>query len=161
MSRDTDRPRFAGANWDKPEVEIKRTGGKSLERKVLTTGTRKIDATRLLDDIRQLMRQGFEVRLTCNGQDALRFVPLSDRECSKIEPHAFFMGKMAKMLGDKKLKITRNGEEVPQSDVQELVDHMREMARVKDDKRHYVTPDTVVTCPNCGTEFRVGRPNKE
>ena len=29
------------------------------------------------------------------------------------------------------------------------------------EKREWVSPDTVVECPKCGYEFRVGRPNKE
>ena len=156
-----DKPRFAGANWDKPEVKVTRSGGKGIERKVLTVNTVTIDATALLDKIEKLMRQGNEVRLTRRSQEALRFIPLSDRECRKIEPRAFFMGDMAKMLADKKLKITRLGAEIPQSAVQKLVDRARELGREAEERRRHVTPDTVVTCPNCGTEFRVGRPNSE
>ena len=155
------KPRFEGANWDEPEVKVTRSGGKGIERKVLTVGTMTIDATALLGKIEKLMRQGNEVRLTRRGQDALRFVPLADLECRKIEPRAFFMGDMARMLDDKKLRITRLGAEIPQSDVQRIVNRARELGRETAKRRRHVTPDTMVNCPKCGFQFRVGRPNKE
>ena len=56
-------------------------------------------------------------------------------------------------LADKRARLVRHGEEVSAQDAADYMSARRAETPPCDE----VTPDTTVTCPNCGTTFRVGR----
>ena len=160
----TENERYGCDNWD-PEVRVKRHGKHpSLQRKVLTRGIVRIERPRLLELITEKLRKGLEVRITgVDGGDAIRFFPLAGTDCKSMFPKAQAMGDFAKCLGDKRLTVVTGSDRRELDDVEigrkiaaQKERYVEEYERTHAD-RPSVTPDTVVTCPNCGTEFRVGR----
>ena len=141
------------------EIKIKRGGGGgALHRMIPTRGVVTIDATAILDSVKEQMRKGYDVRLTCGGEEAVRFFPFASADCKSILVRIQPLGSAADWLKDKKITVKHCGEKKSSREVDELY---RE-ARLKDHRApDYVTPDTMVTCPNCSYQFRVGRPNKE
>ena len=147
-------------DWDNEcQIKIERGGNRgALRRMIPTRGTVTIDATAILDSVKEQMRKGYDVRLTCGGKEAVRFFPFASADCKSILVRIQPLGSAADWLKDKKITVKHRGEKKSSSEIEALYREARE----KDHKAHdYVTPDTMVTCPNCSYEFRVGRPNKE
>ncbi len=161
MNRDTDNARFMCGNWD-PEVTIQRDGARhrALRRKVVTKGIVHVRAAKILEGIVRNLRKGYEVRLTDNAEnDAIRIFPIASKDCRRMYVRTQAMGGLCEVLKDKTLVVTHGGEQLSERETERIVNEQHE--RYEEDRRLHVTPDTMVTCPNCGTEFRVGRPNKE
>ena len=163
----TGQARFAGANWDSDNMTVRlRSNGDRVKRKVLTRGVTCITLNEgTFRDIMHYLRFGNEVRLMFPGMlDAIRLFPCMDQKREKMSVIAQTMGDFREVLADKKVRLVHKGKEVSRKYLGEMEKHAREMrlgqyARAVE--RAYVTPDTVVECPKCGFEFRVGRPNKE
>lgn len=160
----TENERYSCDNWD-PEVQVKHQGKhSSLRRKVLTRGIIRIKMPCLVEKITSKLRRGLEVRITgADGEDAIRFFPLAGTDCKSMFPKAQAMGDFAKCLGDKRLTVVSghdrrklDDDEIGSKIAAQKERYVEEYERTHAD-RPSVPPDTVVTCPNCGTEFRVGR----
>ncbi len=161
MNGNTDNARFTCGNWD-PEVAILRHGASNsaIKRKVRTKGVVYVRAARILEGIVKNLRKGYEVRLTDGGEnDAIRIFPIASVDCRRMYVRTQAMGELCEVLKDKKLVVTHGGEQLSEHETERIVNEQRE--RYEEDRKLHVTPDTMVTCPNCGTEFRVGRPRKE
>ena len=146
--------RFEGTNWDEPEVRVIRHGVRhsSLERKVVTKGVKKIECTRALNDAIRLLRMGYEVRLANAKGEAIRLYPCLMKDLKTMFVGAMTMGEFRSMLSDKKARLVNRGEEV---DGESLAEEQKK--RYEEAQSVRITPDTMVTCPKCGTQFRVGK----
>ena len=80
---------------------------------------------------------------------------LASPDCKTMYPAAQMMGVSKDWLVGKMLRVSHRNHEIRGAQVQSLIN---EAKMHSDAKRRCVSPDTVVKCPNCGTEFRVGRP---
>jgi len=147
------------AEWE-PEVKFRSNGAcnRTMQRKVVTKDVVRVEADQFLNMAIDRLRHGYEVRATLNGEDALRLIPITDREFRKIGIKAQTMGSFINRMSDLMVKILkRRGEKISRdaanaciSDAEQKYDEFRN-ALV------HVTPDMTVTCPECGTEFRVGK----
>lgn len=157
QDKSTNEPRFEGANWDQPVVKVKRNGATTtIRRKVLTKGVKTLSVGGVMKEVKELMRRGHEVRLADeNGNEVIRLFPLASPDCKTMYPVAQTMGVSKDWLVGKILRVSYRDHEIKGAQVQSLIN---EAKMHSDAKRRCVSPDTVVTCPNCGTEFRVGRP---
>lgn len=147
-------------DWDNEcQIKIERGGNRgALRRMIPTRGTVTIDATAILDSVKEQMRKGYDVRLTYDGEEAVRFFPFASADCKSVLVRIQPLGSAADWLKDKKITVKHCGEKKSGSEV----DALYREARAKDRKApDYVTPDMMVNCPKCGFRFRVGRPNKE
>lgn len=157
-------PRYEGSNWDRPTVVVHRRGDarRSLERKVLTRGVKVLQLGGTMKHVKELLRQGVEVRFADElGNEALRFYPLATVDCRSMSVRAQAMGNFAKCLNDKRPRL-RNGERtLSDGEAKEIIDDQAERFVKYRAEIASVTPDMMVTCPNCGTQFRVGRSMKE
>lgn len=156
-----DDARLAGTNWDEPVVRVRRSGTLSssrIRKKVLTRGVYRIPFYRATQqEIIKYLRRGYEVRLTDGGEsDAIRLFPCMDKNLSSMYVSAQTMGDFRKCIGDKKVKIVHGEKEISKCDAAKMDQEVSE-AHEEIKQRLAVTPDTVVTCPKCGTEFRVGK----
>ncbi|MBP5510488.1 MAG: hypothetical protein J6Z49_06185 [Kiritimatiellae bacterium] len=156
-------PRFEGCNWDEPVVKVQRNGRETtLHRKVLTRGVKTLNVGNVMKQAKELLRRGIEVRLSDEcGNEAVRFFPLASTDCKRMFVKSQAMGGFSQCLADKKLRIRHCGKEIGKVETKRLVDEQSALCSATEPDRPNVTPDTVVTCPNCGTEFRVGRSMKE
>jgi len=147
--------RLAG-EWQ-AEVKISKLDIHSgVSRKVLTNGIVKIVQPELLNKLQEYLRAGKEVRLVDgNGDDAIRFFPCADKFCEKIEVVATTMGEFRNSLSDIPMRRVMHRKECSAEEVSEAISEHYEKRNKS--ARQNVTPDTVVTCPSCGTEFRVGK----
>lgn len=160
--------RLKVTNWDKevPVMTVARSCRPS-NRKVVTKGviigaeTSRIaedeDAavlTRILD----VVRAGYEYRMIDeNGEEALRFIPVVEKDMKTVSLVAQTMGSFRKALNDKEVKPFYRGEEVTRTKAAKIIEDEAEKGREYQRNRVNVSPDTLVTCPKCGTEFRVGK----
>lgn len=151
--------RYAGTNWDEPVVRVKKNGPKypKLYRKVLTKGEVPVLLTESLSkSIVEKLRQGREVRLEFYGYGpGIRLFPCMDKECEKMNVIAQTIGEFRECLSDKKVKIIHGNRELSEAETAQLI--RENTAQYESSKRICVSPDTMVTCPECGTEFRVGK----
>ena len=151
--------RYAGTNWDEPVVRVKKNGPKypKLYRKVLTKGEVPVLVPESLSkSIVEKLRQGREVRLEFYGYGpGIRLFPCMDKECEKMNVIAQTIGEFRECLSDKKVKIIHGNRELSEAETAQLIRESEE--HYESSKRICVSPDTMVTCPECGTEFRVGK----
>ena len=158
-------PRFEGCNWDKPAVKVKLNGATTttLRRKVLTNGVKHLYMGGLLDQMKERLRQGYEVRICDSaGNDAIRVFPFALGDCKTMVPKAQAMGDFAKeCYSGIKIGVTKHyGKEIGDSECNEL--SAKQAKRYEAAKAEpYATPDLMVSCPQCGFRFRVGRSMKE
>ena len=152
--------RFACDNWDKPEIRTQRqsTSHGTLQRKVLTTGKAVIAAPKVLADAVKFLRQGKIVELSdCTGKSCIMLVPIASADCKSIFVAAKAMTPLSQCMADKKPVVVKgkgkNFKAVSHVEVQDLVEEQAERYQ----ERISVSPDTVVQCPQCGFEFRVGK----
>lgn len=145
--------RFAGVNWDKEQPTTITRNGNKVSRKVVTRKIVRINASWMIDAIIDQLRQGNEVRV-CNGDcDAVRFYPCLEKDMKTMFIACSSMGDFRDSLADKKAKLFRLGEERSAQDMREFQIAVHDEAKL----RKNVTPSTIVKCPNCGEEFRVGK----
>ena len=92
--------------------------------------------------------------------ESVRLIPVLDKSCKIMHVTAQSMGKFnSELLADKKVTVIHRDRELSEKETENLVSAQAakfdpEFRRAE---RYHVSPDTVVTCPNCGTEFRVGK----
>ena len=153
---DNGEPRVEG-EWE-AEVRIKKnndTTHKGMRRKVKTKKLIKLcfDA----DFAKRRLRQGYEVVLMDReGRDVLRLFPCMNTDFTEMFVSAQTLGDFRhKTLEGIKWHTTYHGSDRSNDEVRELNDTVRDV----NSKRKFieVTPDTVIECPNCGTEIRVGK----
>ena len=155
------KTRFEGANWDEPIVNVVkggRSGQSCLKRKVMTRGIMRVHAFALTKEaIVKYLREGYEVRITdANDKDMIRLFPCMSVGHMKLEVTAQTMGEFRECIADKKVRVVHCGEEISKAQFEKLNDEQR--AKYDEAKNFIgVTPDIMVTCPKCGTEFRVGK----
>jgi len=166
-------PRFTGRNPSRErlepvaewEAEVKvRKDGKAhagMKRKVLTRGVIKFKASSVLNSMMDALLAGYEVRLVDGaGDDAVRFFPCLDANYEEMFVAAQTMGNFRKVISDIRFHLEHRGKKVNQYDyLEEKIRRQWEIEKKRE--KLAVTPDTMVTCPNCGTEFRVGRKLEE
>ena len=162
----TGQTRYACDSWDADDITVRvKKNGHILRRKVLTKDIVCVNSALLMQDIADALRKGNEVRIGSpeNGA-AIRLFPCMTADCRKMEVIAQTMGAFRDLLSDKKVHVVHNGEEIGEKTIAKFRREMRENGlqyKANAVERAHVTPDTVVACPRCGFEFRVGRPNKE
>ena len=145
--------RYAGVNWDTEQPTTINRKGDHVSRKVLTRKVVCINAARIFDAIIDQLRQGNEVRL-CNGDsNAVRFYPCLKQDMKTMFVASATMGDFRESLVDKKAKLFRLGEERTAKDMREFQQAVSEEINA----HKHVTPSTMVRCPNCGEEFRIGK----
>ncbi len=158
MNRNESDARFTCGNWDH-EVRIQRQGPHhgTLKRKVMTKGIVHVRAARILEGIVRSLRKGYEVRLTDGGEnDAIRIFPIASMDCRRMYVRTQAMGGFRhEAYRGRSLAFTsrRGARRVGRDEVDGRVG--RTLA--ERDGRVHVSPDTVVACPRCGFEFRVGK----
>ena len=152
-----DEMRFQCENWDEPTVRVNSKGkGCNPARKVVTNGLCCVDITDTLKLARLNLRRGREVRFTCDGEEAVRFIPVMEKGGERMFVCAQTMGAFrTETLADKKVRYTRRGEEVSAEAVKVFTETKK--AEIRNSEETAVTPDTMVKCPKCGYRFRVGR----
>jgi len=106
------------------------------------------DIERLLVVIGNAVREGYDVTLC----EAVRFYACVSRLETPFVA-AQTMGNFRRSIADKAVRPVLHGRNVSVARVKELDRQARR-------ERRHVTPDTMVACPKCGFEFRVGRPNE-
>ena len=146
----TTENRLAGTNWE-PEIncQLRNRGRSDILRKVLTKGIKHISlGVKLHDKIVALLRQGYEVRL----DEGIRLYPCAEKDCKTVFVASQTIGDFRKTLNDIIVKTVKHrGQEIdPETAVQRQEEH-------NTGKLVCVSPDQVITCPNCGTEIRVGK----
>ena len=144
------------AEWE-AEVSTKSRGPDrpDRDRKVKTVGIVTLDGADLFDEIRLLMRKGYEVRLSSRRDgECLRFFPCLTPSYDQMFVAAQTMGSFRTAIGDIPFRMSHRGKEVDPRD--ERAAKERRADEIREARRH-VTPDTLVTCPQCGCEFRVGK----
>lgn len=101
----------------------------------------------IFDAMALALRSGYDVYVT----DRCRFFGCLDRSRTQLEVVAQTMGKFRDSLADLDFTLVSGGQTVSERTLQSRAAKRR---RSHDDE---VTPDTQVTCPNCGHRFRVGK----
>ncbi len=158
MKTDT-RTRIECTDWDDevPVATWARGRTRKPARKVLTRGTAQIALTQgQVSRIMEMLGSGMEVRLAIGGEDALRLFPCASPDFKTMFVAAEAMGEFrhAPYRGRRLAFTSRRGErDIPEDEVRERVERV-EQARAE---RVHVTPETVVECPKCGFEFKVGK----
>lgn len=102
---------------------------------------------RILEEVRKSVRHGFDVKL-CGGVHFYACV-------TKLKTPflaAKTMGAFRKSVSDKAVRPSREGEPISQPEIDRLC--AKAKARLK---YIHVTPDTVIVCPTCGSDLRVGK----
>lgn len=126
-------------------------------RKVITKGVAKVELTgRQTERIAKMLASGMEVRLAMGGEEAIRLFPCAATDFRTMFVAAETMGGFRhEVYRGRNLAFTsrRGARRVGRDEVEERVG--RVCGERKD--RVHVSPDTVVACPRCGFEFRVGR----
>ncbi len=131
--------------------------GQRIAKKVLTTGIVSINLTRTQwQEIIGNLSQGKEVRLAHDGVDMIRLFPCAEGDLAGMFVCAQTMGDFRhEPYVGKSLKYTTRKCTMALSKTK--VEKLVRRARQKDPEREHVSPETVVKCPNCGTEFKVGK----
>jgi len=143
------------ADWVADVRSTRRGKRADTERKVKTAGTKRMDISDVIDDARQYLRNGYEVRFACGERgDAIRLYPCLDANFSQMFAAAQTMGALRSCIGDIPFRIVRRDGMDVEGAKEEREQAQKEAAALR---KASVTPDTMVTCPACGFEFRVGR----
>jgi len=103
------------------------------------------DVERLLVAVGQAVHEGYDVHLC----EAVRFYACVRRlETPYIA--AATMGNFRRSVADKAIRPVLRGRNVS-------LERVKELNRQARREHPHVTPDTMATCPKCGTEFRIGK----
>lgn len=131
--------------------------GRMPARKVITRGVAKVELTgRQAERIAKMLASGMEVRLAMGGEEAIRLFPCAATDFRTMFVAAETMGGFRhEAYRGRSLAFTsrRGARRVGRDEVDGRVG--RTLA--ERDGRVHVSPDTVVACPRCGFEFRVGK----
>ena len=155
---DTDT-RIECTNWD-DEVSVAtwaKGRARKPARKVLTRGVAKVKLTRgQMSNITKMLGSGMEVRLDIGGEDAIRLYPCAATDFKTMFVAAETMGEFrhAAYRGRHLSFTSRNGaRNVGEDEIEERVSRACRIAA----GRAHVSPESVVRCPRCGFEFKVGK----
>ena len=155
---DTDT-RIECTNWDEAVSVATWAKGRARKpaRKVLTRGVAKVKLTKgQVGSIAKMLGSGMEVRLDFGGEDAIRLYPCAAADFRTMFVAADTMGEFrhAVYRGRCLAFTSRRGRRaLSREEVEERVERV-ETAR---QERVHVTPESVVACPRCGFEFKVGK----
>jgi len=155
---DTDT-RIECTNWDEGVAVATWARGRARKpaRKVLTRGVARVEMTKgQTSRITKMLGSGMEVRLGFGGDGAVRLYPCAAADFKTMFVAADTMGEFrhAVYRGRKLAFTSRRGKRaVSREEVEERVVRVEQARR----DRVHVTPDTVVECPKCGFEFKVGK----
>ena len=159
---DTDT-RVECTNWDEDVPVSTWAKGRTRKpaRKVITKGVAKVELTRgQTSRITKMLGSGMEVRLDFGGDGAIRLYPCAAADFKTMFVAADTMGEFrhAVYRGRNLAFTSRRGRRsVSREEVEGRVERV-EAAR---QERSHVTPETVVECPKCGFEFKVGKSLKK
>jgi hypothetical protein len=151
--------RIECTNWDEEVSVATWAKGRARKpaRKVLTRGVAKVELTKgQMGGITKMLGSGMEVRLDFGGEDAIRLYPCAATDFRTMFVAADTMGEFRHAVyRGKSLSFTsrRGRRAVSREEVEERVGRV-ETAR---QERAHVTPETLVACPRCGFEFKVGK----
>ena len=163
-TKTTTETRIECADWN---VAISDRGfARKLSRKVLTKGTAEIaipDA--IYERLCAELKAGNEVRFAAAGEAFVRFYPVMPADLGRMKAIAMTLNPFrdSTYAGMKDFRlVTRSGKtQRDKADVEKMMKRKEnEIAAFKANlkrMRHGVTPDVMLTCPNCGYEIRVGR----
>ena len=152
-------PRVVCTDWDEevPVATWSKGRRRKPARKVITNGKVRIALTRpQTERIANMLGRGNEVRLTAGGEDAIRLFPCADTDFRTMFVASETMGdfRHAAYRGRRLAFTSRHGRRrIGREEIEERVERAGSGAA----ERRRVTPDTVVECPKCGFEFRVGK----
>lgn len=142
------------SGYEEITVRIKRKGkGHVLSRKVVNEiETRTVIIPELDEVLAALNEAPCEIRLaTSDGREAIRLYRCLTPKLDEQFIAAQTMGDFRHGISDdRKVRFTHRNKTVTKKEVERMSD------RVKAERVH-VTPDTLVECPKCGYEFRVGK----
>lgn len=162
---ENDQPelRFECDDWDKLEVRVKAGSDRTaaLRRKVKTLGKTTIGATDILKIAICHLRSGNEVGLVdSQGNTCIRLYPVASKDCKRIYVAAQAMAALSQCMTDKKpVVMSGRGHAEKEMEASKLEGLIKAQEKKYEDCRGRVnvSPDTVVECPKCGYEFRVGK----
>ncbi len=151
-----DKPRYVCSEWEEGATIALAPHGKGnrIARKVVTYGISRMAITATMyNSMCKALAAGREWRISHKGCDLIRLFPISKKDCRQISVAA---------------QVMKDFQDVPYSGlvtkcVTELGSRAytdEEVAKLLDNEiapREHVTPETTVRCPNCGTEFKVGK----
>ena len=108
----------------------------------------------VFDEIAEVLREGYDVHVS----ERCRFFTCLNKSRTQLEVVAQSMGKFRKAMADIPFAFDCGGETVSAEKLAERARRSRSRrSAAAEDAAKQVTPDMQVTCPNCGTTFRVGR----
>ena len=151
--------RIECTNWDEEVSVATWAKGRARKpaRKVLTRGVAKVELTKgQMGGIMKMLGSGMEVRLDFGGEDAIRLYPCAATDFRTMFVAADTMGEFRHAVyRGKSLSFTsRRGRRAVSRD--EVEERVVRVERARQERAH-VTPETVVACPRCGFEFKVGK----
>ena len=155
---DTDT-RIECTNWDEDVPVSTWAKGRTRKpaRKVLTKGVAKVELTKgQMSRITKMLGSGMEVRLDFGGGGAIRLYPCAAADFRTMFVAADTMGEFrhAVYRGRNLAFTSRRGRRSVGSE--EIAERVGRVERARRERVH-VTPETVVACPECGFEFKVGK----
>jgi hypothetical protein len=155
---DTDT-RIECTNWDEDVPVSTWAKGRTRKpaRKVLTKGVAKVKLTSgQMSNITKMLGSGMEVRLDFGGDDAIRLYPCAAPDFKTMFVAADTMGEFrhAVYRGKNIAFTSRRGRRKVSRD--EVAERVERVERARQERVH-VTPETVVACPKCSFEFKVGK----
>lgn len=144
----------ADKDYEEVTIRVKRHGnGHAISRKVVNEIPTRTFIVPQLDNVLDALNEApCEIRLaTGDGQEAIRLYRVLTTKLDEQFIAAQTMGDFRHGITDhRKLRFTHGKKAMTKKDVERF--NLDQKA-----KRTNVTPDMLVTCPACGTEFRVGK----
>ena len=152
--------------WDaKAKCKRREKTRSSMRTRLNLKGTVNIQVPNLLPRIVELVRQGYAVNLC--GEEyadkhnpkgaAIQIKPAVDGDLKAIHIIAATLGKFKTATSDIKFHYSRNGKDVSKAAILREAEEVRAKAQERREFLKCVSPDSVVTCPQCGTSFRIGK----
>ena len=143
--------------WPTVRVHRKNTENRT-QRKVLQTRTAKIPAGDLIRRIETELRAGAAVELLDGkGKGAIRVYACVTKDFKSMYATSATMGDFRQSLNDIRFRVVRGV--IGKNESMESAEDWAEIAEGMKNEAPSVVPDQMVTCPKCGTRFRVGRRN--
>ena len=156
MNKNTEE-RIEG-DWPKVRVRYDHNDNR-IKRKVVETRVKRIPAGDLVKRIVRELRTGASVELLDeNGDGAIRICAVVGPKLDKMYASCIAMKPLSHSLNDIGFSIVRGrGRDEHIESAEKWAEEAKQMAVAAKDETPSVTPDSMVTCPKCGTRFRIGR----
>lgn len=156
-----DEIRLHVTDWETELPARLNKGHAKISRKVVTKGVIDMRHTGLAGWVHGIMtyidiqlRKGYEVRIPdFRGKEAIRLYPCVKNDMKTVFVAAQTMGPFREILSKKRVRAFVKGKEATKESAQLIAKE----ARRNDKRKPSVTPDLMVSCPNCGTSFRIGK----